>query len=409
MNNRLANKNIIVGVTGGIAAYKSADLVRRLKETGSTVHVVMTQAAKAFITPLTMQAVSGNPVHDDLFSPTAEAAMGHIQLARWADVILIAPATADFIAKLAHGHADDLLSTLCLATTATVAIAPAMNQQMWQDAITQENIQHIQQRGIHLLGPGIGSQACGEFGPGRMLESSEIIEFVNELFTDEQLSSVRVMITAGPTQEAIDPVRYLTNHSSGKMGYALAEAAIAAGASVTLISGPVTLIPPARTQCIHVVTAEQMYHAVFTEIGQCDIFIAAAAVADYRCREIATQKQAKTSEELVLRLVPNPDILKAVAALDKKPFLVGFAAETHDLIKRAKQKLQDKHLDMIVANQVGIPDAGFGSDNNAATLLWKKGQLEFPLMSKHQLARNLINKVAEHYLGSVDTYAKHST
>lgn len=401
--NFLCNKNILVGVTGGIAAYKSADLIRRLREAGASVRVVMTRAAKEFITPLTLQAVSGNPVHEDLFDLKAEAAMGHIELARWADLILIAPATADFIAKLTHGHADDLLSTLCIATPAMIAIAPAMNQQMWHDAATQTNIDALSARNVPILGPAAGSQACGDVGFGRMLEPVDLAESVAKLFKSEILSGKRVLLTAGPTQENIDAVRYLTNHSSGKMGYALAIAAVEAGAKVTLISGPVNLEVPEHVRTIHVVSAMDMYDAVMTEIAEHDIFISAAAVADYRCQEVATHKIAKTDRELTLQLVQNPDIVAEVAAQVNSPWVVGFAAETSDIIERATAKLHNKKLDMIIANQVGTAEGGFNSDQNAVTVLWQKGKCEFPLMIKRRLATQLITLIAEHY------HAKNST
>lgn len=400
----LSNKHILLGITGGIAAYKSADCVRRLREAGAVVRVVMTHAAKEFITPLTMQAVSGQPIHDDLLDTKAEAAMGHIELARWADLILVAPASADFIAQLAHGHARDLLTTLCLATKAPIAIAPAMNQQMWHAKATQENISLLKTREIVIFGPGEGSQACGDVGLGRMLEPYDLVQCASKLFTGGELEGVRVLITAGPTIEPIDPVRFISNHSSGKMGYAVAQAASESGALVSMISGPVALQPPDGIQVVSVVTAQEMYDAVMTKSSATDIFIATAAVSDYRCVMSQTEKFAKESaEQMTLQLTRNPDILAEVAKSKPKPFCVGFAAETSHVIEKAKEKLRKKNLDLIVANQVGVPDRGFNSDNNAGYLIWPNGQLNFTLMSKHQLARELIHHIASHY------HAKYTT
>lgn len=394
MNRFLTNKHILLGVTGGIAAYKSADLARRLREAGAQVRVVMTRHAKEFITPLTMQAVSGHPVHDDLFDLKAEAAMGHIELARWADAIVIAPATADFIAHLMHGEASDLLTTLCLATKAPIAVAPAMNQGMWKNTLTKENVQALVIKGIHVFGPGEGAQACGDVGPGRMLEPLEIVNRLADLFTNGRLSGKHIVITAGPTQEAIDPVRYISNRSSGKMGYAIAEAAREAGAYVTLVSGPVSLKSPEKIACINVVSAQQMYEAVMENIANADIFIGVAAVADYRCESIASQKLAKTNEHLTLNLVRNPDILASVAKLENRPFVIGFAAETENLTEHARAKLQNKNLNMIVANQVG-EHVGFEQDDNAVIVITKDQQYEFANMSKHKLARELIALITE--------------
>lgn len=393
MTQSLMNKRIVLGVTGGIAAYKSADLVRRLREVGAEVRVVMTENAKQFITPLTMQAVSGYPVHDDLFDLKAEAAMGHIELARWADAIVIAPATADFISRLLHGEANDLLTTLCLAAKVPLAIAPAMNQGMWKNTLTQDNVQALQKKGIHIFGPGAGSQACGDTGPGRLLEPLEIVERVAGLFQSGCFSGKKVLITAGPTHEAIDPVRYITNASSGKMGYALADALIEAGAQVILVSGPVNLAKPARITVIDVVSAAEMHDAVMANVAASDVFFSVAAVADYRCKTIAPQKIAKKESSLVLALERNPDIVASVANLEKKPLIIGFAAETENLIANATAKLHHKKMDMIVANQVG-PDMGIGSDENAVTVLWDKQQQEFKKMSKSKLARELTALVA---------------
>lgn len=395
MQQCLINKQILLGVTGGIAAYKSADLVRRLREAGADVRVVMTKHAKEFITPLTMQAVSGQPVHDELFDLHAEAAMGHIELARWADVIVIAPATAGFMAKLMKGEADDLLTTLCLATKAPIVLAPAMNQAMWKNTLTQENVQGLQAKGIHLFGPGEGDQACGDIGPGRMLEPADIINRLVTLFATGLLSGKHVLITAGPTQEAIDPVRYISNASSGKMGYALAEAAVEAGAQVTLISGPVHLAIPSRVKCINVVSAKEMLDAVMAEVKTSDVFLSVAAVADYRCKSIATHKIAKKTESFTLELERNPDIVATVASLASRPFVVGFAAETDDLLIKAKAKLDNKKLNMIIANQVG-EGVGIGSDENAVTVLWEDQQQAFAIMPKKKLARELINIISKH-------------
>jgi phosphopantothenoylcysteine decarboxylase/phosphopantothenate--cysteine ligase len=389
----LSNKKIIVGVTGGIAAYKSADLVRRLREAGAQVRVVMTENAKQFITPLTLQAVSGHPVHDDLFDLQAEAAMGHIELGRWADVILIAPASANCIARLLQGEANDLLMTLCLVTKAPIALAPAMNQNMWKNTVTQENVQALQEKGIHILGPGDGSQACGDIGPGRMLEPIELVDKVAALFQTGCLNKKKVIITAGPTREAIDPVRFVTNASSGKMGYALAEAAVEAGAHVILISGPVALATPAHVVTVAVTTAQEMFDAVMSRIAECDIFFSVAAVVDYRSKIIATQKIPKTTNAITLELEPNPDIVSSVAKMAKKPLIIGFSAETENVVMNAKKKLVNKKLDMIVANDVAV---GMGGDDNAVTVLWDEQQLELPKMSKQQLARALIKLVGAH-------------
>lgn len=394
----LSNKQIILGVTGGIAAYKSADLVRRLREKGALVQVVMTENAKKFITPLTLQALSYYPVRDDLFDEKAEAAMGHIELARWADSILIAPASADFMARLAQGRANDLLTTLCLATSAPIAIAPAMNQQMWKNPFTQQNISKIQSVGIKVWGPAAGSQACGEMGLGRMLEPPDLVEKLVEFFQPQILSGKKVLITAGPTREAIDPVRFISNASSGKMGYALAEVALSAGAEVTLISGPVHLIPPSEAHFYSVKSAEEMYDTVMQCIGDCDILIGAAAVGDYQSQTIAHQKIPKTAETMVLELKRAPDMMAAVSLLEKKPFIVGFAAETHDLIEHAKMKKIRKNMDMIIANQL-IEGQGMGSENNAVTVIWGQNEIhEFSLMSKAKLARELIDLIAQVYL-----------
>ncbi|MDX1900709.1 MAG: bifunctional phosphopantothenoylcysteine decarboxylase/phosphopantothenate--cysteine ligase CoaBC [Gammaproteobacteria bacterium] len=390
----LRSKNILLGVTGGIAAYKSVDLVRRLRKAGCSVRVMMTENAKAFVTALTFQAASGHPVHDDLFDPAAEAAMGHIELARWADAILIAPATANTIAKLATGKADDLLSTTCLATHASIAIAPAMNQAMWTNPSTQLHLKALSQRHIHIFGPDVGSQACGETGPGRMLEPQDLIVQLANLFSYEILAGKRVMITAGPTREYIDPVRYLTNASSGRMGYALAIAAAEAGAAVTLISGPVSLEKPAHMDVIDVVTAQEMYDAVMAHLLECDIFIGVAAVSDFRPSEQSSQKIPKNNAPAVLNLTPNPDIIASVAASTFRPFVVGFAAETDQMKDKACAKLLNKQLDMIVANEVGTKK-GFEQNDNAAIVFMDERQKDFPHQPKQKLARELITLIAE--------------
>lgn len=393
----LTNKRILLGVTGGIAAYKSADLVRRLRAVGATVRVVMTRAATEFITPLTLQALSGQPVRTDLLDPAAEAAMGHIELARWADAVLIAPTSADFMAKLTHGRADDLLSTLCLASTAPLALAPAMNHVMWGNAATQDNVRLLLTRGIQLFGPDEGDLACGESGPGRMLEPEQLLERVAALFETGVLAGTRVLVTAGPTREDIDAVRFISNRSSGKMGYAVAAAAAEAGAQVTLVSGPVALAPPARVECITVQSAQDMYDVVLARASGCDIFVAAAAVADYRPEAVQAGKLKKTAPELSLVLRRTPDILASVAALPAAPFTVGFAAETERLVEHAQAKRVAKAVDMIAANWVGRADSGFDSDNNALQLFWQDGGIELSFASKERLARELVGVIARRY------------
>lgn len=395
MTSVLANKKVLLGISGSIAAYKSPDIVRRLREVGAEVRVAMTDNAKRFITPLTLQAVSGYPVHDDLFDMQAEAAMGHIELARWADVILIAPATADVMARLAHGMANDLLTTLCLATKAPIAIAPAMNQGMWHHALTQENIQLLQRQNRHILGAGLGSQACGDIGLGRMLEPLEIVEKLNAMFMAGPLAGLKVLITAGPTHEAIDPVRFITNGSSGKMGYALAQAARDAGATVRLISGPVQLDKPKGIDVESVVTAEEMHAAVMKKVADYDIFLAVAAVGDYRCQQIAKQKIHKGDALQTILLESNPDIVASVAAMPNKPFIVGFAAETENVVAQAEQKRLRKNMHMIIANQVGH-GLGMNADDNTVSVIGKQTR-HLPLMSKQKLAKELIQIIAMEY------------
>ena len=389
---RLTNKHIILAITGGIAAYKSAELVRLLIKAGAQVEVVMTSGATAFITPLTLQALSGNPVHQHLLNPKAEAGMGHIQLARWADLLLIAPASANVMARLAQGQADDLLTTLCLATDAPVLLAPAMNQAMWRDPATQSNLTTLLARGIQIHGPAEGEQACGDTGAGRMLEPSELLTTVKAQFDQGLLADKTLVITAGPTREAIDPVRYISNHSSGKMGYALAQAARDQGATVTLISGPTHLAKPDDINFVAVESAQDMLEASLDVGHSADYFIAAAAVADYR-PIIASQEKLKklnADDRLSLDLVQNPDILATMAKQHPQTICIGFAAETENLILKGQTKLGRKGVHMIIANDVSNTDIGFNSDNNQVSLITSNGVEELPLLSKQQLARRLI-------------------
>lgn len=397
-------RKILLGVTGGIAAYKSPDLVRRLLERGAEeVQVVMTRGAREFVGPLTFQAVSGRPVRTELWDEAGEAAMGHIELARWADEILVAPATAEFMARLAHGFAGDLLTTLCLATTAPITLAPAMNRQMWANSATQANVQLLKQRGIRILGPASGEQACGEVGAGRMLEPAQIAE---EVFVPRSgpgvLQGLRVVVTAGPTREKIDPVRFISNRSSGKMGYAVAAAARDAGADVTLVSGPVQISTPSGVERLEVESAEQMLAAVQAalagsgSVDTADILIAAAAVSDYRMIEVAPQKIKKTSDTMTLALMRAPDVLGTVSRSPSRPFLVGFAAETEHVERNALAKLAGKNLDMIAANRVG-EGLAFDQDDNALTVYWRDGKRELTLNSKAALARQLVEVIAERF------------
>lgn len=405
----IPHKNIILAVTGGIAAYKSAILVRRLKDYGFDVRVVMTQGAQAFITPLTFQALSGNPVHTELLDPEAEAGMGHIELARWADLVLVAPASCDTIAKFAHGLADDLLSTLYLATKAPVWIAPAMNQQMWAAKATQRNLQTLVEDGVHVIMPDAGEQACGDVGLGRMPEPEDLARQVAAYFHKAQralaekfglLAGKRVTITAGPTREAIDPVRYISNHSTGKMGFALAAACYAAGAKVTLIAGPVSLDTPNGVQRINVSSAMQMLDASMNQLKQgCDIFIATAAVADYRVAQVAEHKIKKAGDELAVALVKNPDIVATIAQQQERPFMVGFAAETQNVEEYAAGKLVAKKLDMIACNDVSRPDIGFASDQNAMTVFFAQSyhmqKRELEKASKQEISQQLVESIAD--------------
>tara|TARA_R110002096_G_scaffold17266_16_gene59817 strand:+ start:1824 stop:3026 length:1203 start_codon:yes stop_codon:yes gene_type:complete len=391
------SKRVLLIVTGGIAAYKALEIVRRLREAGAAIRVVMTPAAQRFVTPLSFQALSGEPVHCDLLDERAEAAMGHIELARWADLVVIAPASADFLARLRAGLADDLATTLCLATTAPLLVAPAMNQQMWQHPATMENLAVLRDRGVAMIGPAAGAQACGETGPGRLVEADEIAATAMAHFAAPVLANTRIVITAGPTQEAIDPVRYISNRSSGKMGYAIATAAAAAGAEVTLITGPTTLQPPRSVNVLRVVSAAEMFDAVTSVIDAADIFIATAAVADYRVDEPATSKRKKHDDVLSLTLSPTQDILHTVTARPDPPFAVGFAAETDNLIANARSKLERKSLDMIAANIVGVEGVGFDSNDNELHVLWNGGEMRLARAPKATIARQLIALVAERY------------
>jgi len=387
---------ILLGVTGGIAAYKSADLVRRLGERGAEVQVVMTAGARQFVTPLTFQALSGRPVRSDLWDESAEAAMGHIELARWASHVLVAPASADFMARLAHGLAVDLLTTLCLATDAPIAVAPAMNRLMWANPATQANVATLRERGVAVLGPGVGGQACGETGPGRMLEPEELIASLWSGPRGGALAGRKVLITAGPTRERIDPVRFITNRSSGKMGFAVAEAARAAGAEVVLVSGPVNLATPAGVRRVDVESAEQMLESVREQLPGTDVFVAAAAVSDYRPVQAAAEKIKKTSDSIVLALSRTTDILATVAGGSPRPFVVGFAAETQNVERNALAKLDAKRLDMIAANQVG-DGLAFDCEDNALTVYWPGGKRELARAPKRRLADELVAVIAERF------------
>ena len=390
-------ERILLGVTGGIAAYKSAEIVRRLRERGAEVQVVMTGAARQFVTPLTFQALSGRPVRTDLWDEAAEAAMGHIELARWADRILIAPASADFLARLAHGLASDLLTTLCLATDVPIAVAPAMNRLMWANAATRANVALLAARGIEVIGPAEGDQACGETGLGRMVEPDVLAAAViDRAARSGALAGRKVIVTAGPTRECIDPVRFITNRSSGKMGFAVAEAARDAGAEVILISGPVNVCTPPGVRRVDVETADQMLAAVNENLGGTDIFIAAAAVSDYRPLQVSTEKIKKTSDSLMLALSRTTDILATVAAGAARPFVVGFAAETQNVERNALAKLEGKNLDMIAANQVG-EGLAFDQDDNALTVYWRGGGRELKRAGKAQIAAELVALIAERF------------
>lgn len=402
----LTNKKVLIGITGGIAAYKTIELIRLLKTAGAEVRVAMTPAAEAFVTPLTLQAISGNAVSTSLLDPQAELAMGHIELAKWADLVVIAPATADFIARLRIGMGNDLLSTICLATASPILLAPAMNQQMYKRSIVQENLQSLTEQGVSIIGPNAGFQACGDVGKGRMSEPSEIFQAIEDHFSQSQdLADLSVVITAGPTREAIDPVRYISNHSSGKMGFAIAEAFAKRGAKVTLIAGPVNLATPQNVSRIDVISAQQMAEQAVNLAQKNAIFIGCAAVADYRVEQIAEQKIKKTgdNDELTLKLVKNPDIIATVAHLTQnRPFVVGFAAETQNVADYAKDKLKRKNLDLICANDVSGGQV-FGQDQNTLHLFWQNGEKILPLAEKGKLAEGLATEIVTRYKDKNET------
>ncbi len=393
----LDNKKILLGITGGIAAYKAAELVRLLIKAGAEVRVVMTPAAQEFVQPLTYQALSGHRVYLDLFDAEADSAMDHIELARWCDLLLVAPASADFLGKLNAGYADNLLLTLCLASKQPVAVAPAMNQQMYANAATHDNIARLAEREVLVWGPDAGEQACGDVGPGRMLEPMDLLQRVEQQFSPGKLEGLALLVTAGPTREAIDPVRYISNRSSGKMGYAIAEAARDAGARVTLVSGPVALTAPSGTERISVESAQEMHDAVMQRAGQTDIFVACAAVSDYRVDQSAAHKIKKSGAPLTLNLTLNPDILADVSALPQRPFCVGFAAETQDLEKYALDKLKRKNLDLIAANNVGDQHSGFEIDFNQLEVFWRDGHHSIARAGKREIAKQLIDLIADRY------------
>jgi phosphopantothenoylcysteine decarboxylase/phosphopantothenate--cysteine ligase len=392
----LANKNILLGVTGGIAAYKSAEIVRHLKKSGASVRVVMTRSAEEFITPLTLQALSGNRVSTELLDAEAEAAMGHIELAKWADGILIAPATANTIARLSSGRGDDLLSTVTLAFDGPISVAPAMNQAMWRDERTQENLKKLIDQDFGICGPGSGEQACGDVGLGRMLEPLDILDMFSLSFNEGTLSGKKILITAGPTQEPIDPVRFITNRSSGKMGYGLVEAALESGANVTLISGPVNIEPPLNCNFVSIKTAKEMYDAVMHHISGMDVYIGTAAVSDYSPAKASDSKIKKdgSSSPMVLELKENQDILKSVSELEQRPYVVGFAAETNDLIKNAEKKLSNKNLDLIIANDVSNKEIGFDSDDNEVTLITEKEKHLIERQNKRKVSKKIIDFIS---------------
>lgn len=399
----IQGKRIVLGITGGIAAYKTPALVRQLTGAGAEVQVVMSSSAGRFVTSTTLQAVSGRPVRDDLWDSGAEAAMGHIELARWADCILIAPATANCCAKLAHGLADDLLSTICLAASCPIAVAPAMNQQMWRHPTVQRNVAQLGEDGVAIWGPDEGDQACGDVGPGRMVEPEALIEHLAALFGTGRLGGARVLITAGPTREPLDPVRFISNHSSGKQGFAIAEAALAAGAVVTLVAGPVDLPTPRGANRVDVTSAREMHDAVMGRIDDHEIFIGVAAVADYRPLDALPQKIKKTNGDsgLALKLVQNPDIVAAVAARPRKPLTIGFAAETHRVLDHARDKLKRKGLDLIVVNDVSDSRIGFHSDRNEVTLITADREETVKMADKQTVARAIVERIADIYERSI--------
>ena len=396
----LSNKNVLLGISGSIAAYKSAELIRRLQDSGATVRVVMTKSATEFITPLTMQALSKNPVHTELLDEVSENAMGHIELARWADFLIVAPASANLIAELTHGRSDNLLTAICLATSSDILLAPAMNQRMWLNPATQENVALLKSRGYYISTPEDGDQACGETGPGRMAEPNQIISLTNTLFQSDLLTGTNILITAGPTREPLDPVRYLTNHSSGKMGFALAEAACSAGAKVTLVAGPVNLQTPRYVVRYDVETAQDMLETCLEHAPFADIFIGCAAVSDYRPKYRNSEKIKKTDEFFKLELIRNPDVVSNVAGKFERIFCLGFAAETHHVLENARQKLLTKKLDLLVANDVSNPEIGFDSDLNEVSLIWHKGEEKLQQASKTVIAKQIINRLAALYIDS---------
>lgn len=391
----LDKKRIILGVSGGIAAYKSPELVRELRRAGAEVRVVMTGAAKAFVTPLALQSVSGHPVHDDLMDPAQESGMGHIELARWADLIVIAPTTADLMARLAHGFADDLLTTLCLATEAPLVLAPAMNHVMWEHPATRRNYHILSERGIRVIGPEDGDQACGETGPGRMMEPADIAADLAERMTGPDLRGLRFLVSAGPTREAVDPVRFFSNRSSGKMGFAIAAAAADMGAEVTLVAGPVNLPTPRGVERIDVINAAEMSETILDRANGADVFISTAAVADYRPETSAAEKLKKTPGPQEIKLIPNPDILAEVAWMENAPFTVGFAAETGEVVERAEEKRRRKGVDMICANDVSTDELGMESDYNAITVLWEGHSREIGPGPKNLIARELVGLISD--------------
>jgi len=400
-------KNILLGISGGIAAYKTPELVRRLRDRGAEVQIVLTRSAREFVTETSLQAVSGRPVRSNIWDKDAEAAMSHIELARWADVVLIAPATAEMMSRLASGGAPDLLTTVCLATEAQIAVAPAMNRVMWANPAVQENRRKLEARGVRILGPGVGSQACGEEGAGRMLEPDDIAAAVMHsavvpmaALDPALLAGRRVMVTAGPTREPIDPVRYISNRSSGKMGYAIAEAARDAGADVLLLSGPVSLPRPEGVEVVDIETAQQLHDMAHRHIAGVDILVAAAAVADYRPATAADDKIKKSADTMTLELVRTPDTLASVSALDPRPFCVGFAAETTNVAEYARQKMQKKKLDMIIANRVGAGLA-FDADDNAVEVFWPGDSRRFEKAAKSALAAQLVKLIADRYAASL--------
>ena len=393
----LVNKNILLGVSGGIAAYKSAEIVRHLRKVGASVHVVMTKSAEEFITPLTLQALSGNRVSTELLDVEAEAAMGHIELAKWADGILIAPATANTLARLSNGRGDDLLSTITLAFDGPISLAPAMNQAMWGDERTQDNIKKLESQNFQICGPGSGEQACGDVGMGRMLEPLEILDLFSYSFNEGKMAGKSILITAGPTQEPIDPVRFITNRSSGKMGYSLAQSAIDYGAKVTLISGPVNLEPPSNCNFISIKTADEMFEAVMHHVNDKDVYIGTAAVSDYKPAKMQNNKIKKdgSNSPITLELEENKDILKSVSALNHRPFVVGFAAETNDVIENAEKKLSSKDLDLIVANDVSKKEIGFDSEENEVTLVTSADNYLIERQSKKKVSNKIIEFISE--------------